>query len=225
MENFVGNCPSNVSKDAKYKIRLENREHVVGLFYRSADGELWYPSSNAHPELVNMVNELKIAKAGAPGGAFYINEYGQVIVPVVGEDKDYYLAGEYTTPLEFEFEGKILSGDAKDLEGKPLKPGDRWVGPHPGIPYVLKAGGTDIYYRCWVRPRVEREVRLSDSLGTEAAKGVAATIADIRGRDGGRFYINEFRQMFTPKEGEAGLDYVYIGKVNDLSLWFPKPHA
>ncbi len=65
--------------------------------------------------------------------SFYINEYKQVVVPAVGSE-DYFLAGEYRKPLRFEFEGKIISGEAVDLEGHPLSPGDTWVGPHPGIP-------------------------------------------------------------------------------------------
>jgi hypothetical protein len=222
MDKFVGNCPSNVSKDAKYTIRLEEKEHVVGLYYESADGELWYPSSVDHPELVEMVNKVKIKYSGSPGGAFYINEYRQVIVPVIGDEKDYYYAGEYEKPLEFEFEGKILSGDAKDLEGNPLQPGDEWVGPHPGIPYVLKAGGKDIYYRYWARKNVQKEERLSAYIGKEA-EAVAMPIAHVIGLAGGRFYVNEFKQIFTPRSDDYGMKYVYVGKIDDMTKWFPKP--
>ena len=221
---FLGNCPSNVNKDAKYTVRLEWGEYVVGIYYRSTEGELWYPSNVDHPDLVEMVNNIKTRFSGSPGGAFYINEYQQVLVPVIGEEKDYYLAGEYNQPLEFEFEGKILSGDAKDLDGKPINPGDVWVGPHPGIPYVLRAGGKDIYYKYWVRPRVEKEVHLSDCIGKEAEK-VALEIARLKGAAGGRFYVNEFCQMFTPRTGDSGLNYIYLGKITDLRYWFPKPHS
>ncbi|CEK13241.1 hypothetical protein [Chthonomonas calidirosea] len=64
----------------------------------------------------------------------------------VGQKPCYYLTGEYDRPLEFEFEGKKLTGDAVDLEGRRLKPGDEWEEPQPRILYVLKAGGMDIYY-------------------------------------------------------------------------------
>ncbi|HHX87584.1 MAG TPA: hypothetical protein GX693_05320 [Firmicutes bacterium] len=224
MVRFNGNCPSNVNKDAKYTVKLEQGEYVVGIFYRSSDGELWYPTSGNHPELVEMVNKVKIHFSGSPGGAFYINEYNQVIVPVAGDENDYYLAGEYTKPLEFEFEGKIITGDAKDFEGNPLSPGDLWVGPHPGIPYILKAGGKDIYYKLRVRPKVEKVVSLSDYIGKEA-ENIALHIARIKSPTGGRFYINEFRQVFAPRYGDHGLEYIYICKINDLSKWFPKPHA
>lgn len=219
---FMGNCPSNVSKDAKYTVRLEDGEYVVGLYFRSPDGELWYPTSGEHSELVEMVNEIKTHFNGSPGGAFYINEYRQVIVPA-GDEGHYYFAGEYEQQLTFEFEGKIISGDAKDLDGNALEPGDLWEGPHAGIPYILKAGGKDIYYRYWVRPNVEREVHLSDVIGRKKAEAFAKNIAKIKGFEGGRFYVNEFRHIFIPKEGDYGMEYRYVGRIEDMNEWFPKP--
>ena len=220
---FIGNCPSNVNKDAKYTVRWEKGEHVVGIYYESSDGELWYPSSVDHPNLVDMVNDVKSHFSGSPGGAFYINEYNQVIVPVQGEESDYYFAGEYNHPLEFEFEGKLLSGDAKDLDGNKINQGDLWVGPHPGIPYVLKAGGKDIQYEYWVRPKVKKRVLLSDHVDSKTAEIIAREIGQIKGFAGGRFYINEFCQMFAPIGNSNKLEYVYIGKMEDLNNWFPKP--
>ena len=73
-------------------------------------------------------------------------KHKQVIVPV-GDAAQYYLAGTYDEPLRFEFEGKTISGEPVNLNGKPLQPGDTWTGPHAGIPYVLTAAGDDVYYR------------------------------------------------------------------------------
>ena len=53
-----------------------------------------------------MVNAVKTAQGQAPNGSFYINEYKQVIVPVV-DSVDYFLAGTYDRPLRFEFEGRL----------------------------------------------------------------------------------------------------------------------
>lgn len=218
---YRGNCPGNVSKDAKYSVKHEAGKYVIGIYYRTSDGEIWYPISEDHSELVEMVNEVKTHFTGSPGGAFYINEYRQVIVPCVGEDGNYYLAGEYHEDLVFEFEGKIISGNAVDWEGKPIQPGDSWPGPHPGIPYTLAAGGKDIYYKYRPRPRVEKEVRLSKVIGKEKAAIVAKTIASVKGSTGGRFYVNEFCQAFAPKNGDYGVDYVYVGKIS-LANWFNK---
>lgn len=219
---FVGNCPGNVSKDAKYSVRYEKGEYVVGLFFRSTDGELWYPTSNAHPELVERVNKIKIHFNGAPGGTFYINEYKQVLVPV-GDDDDvvYYYAGEYRAPLAFEFEGQVISGEPLDEDGNPLQPGAPWIGPHPGIPYVLKAGSKDVYYRYMVRPGVQREVSLSKCIGEARARRVAQELGKHKGYSGGRFYVNEFGNAFAPIEGRDGLEYVFLQKI-DFACWFPK---
>jgi len=214
---YDGNCSANVSKEARYSIKTENGNYVVGLVYSSKSGERWYPATDAHDELVDMVNQVKVAKKGLPGGAFYINEFNQVLVPT-DTKKPYYLAGEYTESLEFEFEGQSLSGDAKDLNGNHLSPGDEWVGPHPGIPYRLAAGATDIYYIVKPRPNVKQKVMLSEYQDGSTLRKMCQMIAPYKGSRGGRFYINEFRQIFSPIEG----GYIYIGKLEDLEDWFPK---
>src|SRR5215469_806328 len=121
-------------------------------------------TTKEHPALAEMVNEVKTAHGPGPYGPFYINEYKQLIVPV-GEAAQYYLAGTYEAPPHFEFEGKTISGKPVDLNGQPLRPGDTWVGPHAGIPYVLAASGDDIYYRTVPRPNVEKRVKLSAHRG------------------------------------------------------------
>src|SRR6266540_3593163 len=176
---FTGNCPKNVSKDAKYSIRSVAGDAVVTLTYVTDDGERWLATTQNHPELVEMVNAVKTTMGDAPKGQFYINEYGQVIVPVA--DGTYYLADEnYDAPLEFEFEGKVLSGRGVDLDGRTLDPGDLWTGPHPGIPYILKAGGGDIYYRSHPRPFVTKDVKLSALVGSDAANALADRIQQVK---------------------------------------------
>jgi len=216
---FRGNCPRTVSKDAKYSVRSSPKGPVVGLTYSTLDAERWYMTTEAHPALVSMVNAVKTAQGNQPNGAFYINEHKQVIVPVVHSDA-YYLAGTYEKPLRFEFEGKILSGEPIDLEGNPLNPGDEWIGPRPGIPYVLCAGGQDIKYVMTPRPNVERTVLLSKQVGRASAAQVADRIRAIKGYSGGRFYINEWRVMFTRVEDDSEWRYVYIGRLDPSEPWF-----
>src|SRR5690348_8616746 len=109
---FTGNCPNNVSKDAKYSVRTRNGQLVVGLLNRTDHGEEWHAATDEHPELITMVNAVKARMADSANGPFYINEYGQVIVPA-GPQAEYYLAGEYDGLLRFEFEGHLLSGEGK----------------------------------------------------------------------------------------------------------------
>ncbi len=219
---FQGNCPKNVSKDAKYTIRREENDYVVTILYETENGEIWYMSTENHRELVDLVGMVKKAFGQPPLGSFYINEYKQVIVPVIGSN-EYYLAGTYNEPLEFEFEGNIISGKPLYVNGNALKPKDKWLGLHPGIPYILAAGGNDIRYTKEIRPNVTRNVLLSKFLGKETAKYVANMIREVKGYGGGRFYVNEFCSIFTPINEADKIDYIYIGQL-DLDKWFPNPH-
>lgn len=218
---YQGNRPNNVRKAAKYQIRSRGGNFVVAITYEAEEGERWYPSTDQHPELVKMVNDVKTTHGVAPGGSFYINEYHQVIVPVVGGGSDYFLAGEYVKPLRFEFEGKVISGEAVDLQGQPLSPGSEWKGPHAGIPYTLSAGGNDIYFTFSPRPDLEKKVKLSAQIGSELAASAATPIRNIAGHSGGRFYVNEFGCIFKPLSTSHGIQYVYAGKI-DLARWFKK---
>lgn len=225
LTRYEGNCPGNVAKDAKYGIHSRADGHIVGLTYRTSADERWYVSHEAHQPLVAMVNKVKVEATGTPGGAFYLNEYGQVIVPA-GQGAAYYLAGEYHEALRFAFEGKVLSGEPVSLEGEPLKVGDEWLGPRPGIPYKLAAGGRDLTYVRSPRPNVELTVRLSKVVGVEAAERLAARLRSVKGFDGGRVYVNEWRALFTPlKAGSDQWRYVYLGQLEERDAWFPKPHA
>ncbi len=219
---FKGNWPTNVKKDAKYSIRTENNAPVITIIYEGEDEEIWKPSTEDHPQLIKMVNDVKIAQGGQPNGSFYINEYHQVIVPVVGDDK-YFLAGEYSEPLRFNFEGKVISGEPLDFDQEPLKAGSKWIGAHAGIRYILTAGGKDIYYKYSPRPQVEKKVRLSKKIGDDEAAKVAARIRGVLGFEGGRFYVNEFHCIFSPILTGKTWEYLYIGQL-DLEQWFPKTH-
>ena len=226
MKSFVkytGNCPRNVARDAKYVIRSGPTGPFVSLQYRSSDDETWALATEEHSDLVRMVNEVKLAFADQPNGAFYINEYHQVIVPVVGSH-EYYLAGEYHRPIRFLFEGKEISSEPVDDLGEPLKPGDEWVGSRVGVPYVLAAGAKDIYYETTPRPNVIKRNKLSAVIGVEMATSVASQLRKIKDFSGGRFYVNESKAIFSPVTKDAGKSYryLYVGQV-DLDRWFTAP--
>jgi len=219
---YDGNLPKNVSRDAKYAVRRNKGKMEVGLLFRSDYGEEWSMSTAEHPQLVQLVNAVKMEATGSQAGAFYINEYRQVIVPAAGGSDTYYYAGEYHQDLEFRFEGKVVSGRAVSGDGSPLRPGDTWEGVHPGIPYVLKAGGKDISFKHPIRPNVTREELLSRHTNPTVAAQLAGRIRSVKGFDGGRFYLNERRHIFAPLNGESGINYVYIGDLAQSDPWFPK---
>jgi hypothetical protein len=222
-KRFEGNCPKSVSRDAKYAIRSIGSRTVVAVTYRTSVGEEWLASTTEHPELVKIVNSIKTGVGSALNGPFYINEHSQVIVPV-GDQAEYYVADDiYGLPLQFKFEGNILSGQGVDLSGRPIEPGDLWMGPHPGIPYVLRAGADDIYYDSSPRPFVKRRSLLSDHVGGTSAAKMAKRVSGVKGWQGGRFYINEWQEMFAPVSEQMNLEYRYIGHLEENDPWFPCP--
>jgi len=224
---FEGNCPANVSKDAKYHIKLQGGPKV-GIPFEANEMEMWMLTTKEHPELVEMVNKVRIDLNEDPGGAFYINEYQQVIIPD-RTDKIYYLAGIYAEPLRFLFDDGTrmvtISGEALEPSGNPIPRLGVWKGLRHGIRYVLAAGGHDIYYKYSPRRDVERTVRLAKLIGDAAAETIAARIREIKGFSGGRFYVNEWREMFAPRGEDDRTEYYYIGRLMEDDPWFPKPHS
>ncbi len=221
---FPGNCPRLAPKDAKYSIRWHRGEQVVSLVYRIGKAERVYLSTAEHRRLVEMVNAVKEEYSETLGGVFYINEWHQVIVPVAGEI-DYFYAGEYDGSLEFDLDGHVLSGRPVGRDGQRLSPGDEWYGPHPGIPYKLRAGGKDISYEVRLSANRTREICLSDIVGREGAAQMAGRIREYKGYLGGRFYVNEWRAMFAPMVARDELRYIYLGQLEDSDPWFPKPEV
>jgi len=232
---YRGLWPQNIAKLSKYTVSFIDGQWRVTVGYDLGDGLRFLAIEGADSGLAAMVNAVKTAIAGQPGGAFYINEYRHVLAPVAsGRTADYYFAGICHGDFSFPFEGHQLTTKPVDGAGRPLAPGQKWYGPRPGVPYVLAAGAKDIYFESpaltdddppRVRPQTTRRVRLSKILGDRLAVDRATRpLAAIRGHQGGKFYVNEHGAMFTPvAAGDGnGLDYVYCGQI-DRTAWFPEP--
>jgi hypothetical protein len=189
----------------------------VRLIYQVSAGERELLSTDRHEPLVEMVNRAKVAGSGQPGGSFYINEYRDVLVPV---PSGCVYVGNYRKDLEFDFEGAVLGPRAP--EG--LSPGDEWPGPHVGVSYVLTADGNDIKYDEWLTPTRQRTVRLSTAIGVDAARSLASRLGRYKGKGGGRLYINEAYEFFSPVQGSNSLLYIYLGGLEDDD-WFPAPNV
>jgi hypothetical protein len=211
---YTGNIPSNVSKDAKYSIVHGAAGMEVRLVVQLSGGERALVTTRAHPRLVKMVNSLKEEQGGVSGGAFYINEYSLVLVPVGGSC---YCAGEYGELLEFAFEDRIITPKAPTG----LRPGDEWPGSHVGVAYTLTADGQDVRYVAVPRPNVEKTVRLSEEAGTAGARRLARRLFKHK-PGGGRIYINEAREFFGPTQTGNGAKWIYLGNLEE-DEWFPRP--
>jgi len=238
---YRGVWPQNVSKLAKYAVRFLDGDWKITVLYEAGAGLRYLAVEGGAADLASRINAVKTSVRDQLGGAFYVNEYRHVIVPVTGYGSSgvgshYYYAGRLDGDFTFEFEGQPLTTRPIHPNGEPLNAGERWVGPRPGIPYVLAAGAGDIYYETpaltdsdppEVRPSMTRKVQLSKVLVDKALVAHALQpVAGVRGHQGGRFYVNEHRAIFTPVEaGDGnGLDYVYCGKI-DPSAWFPEPNV
>lgn len=216
--SYPGLCPSNATKDSKYSVVHSSTGSMeIQLTYRVSNREKELLTTDHHDKLVKMVNAVKLELAGSPGGAFYINEYRDVLVPDTINGGCIY-AGNYRRDLEFDYNGTPIT--PRPPQG--LVPGDPWPGPHAGIRYTLMAGGRDIRYEL-KSGRTIRQHWLSDDVPPQRASELARRIALIKGNGGGRFYINEACEMFAPlTAAEGGVDYVYFGPLED-SAWFPAP--
>lgn len=219
---FEGNCSTSVVRQAKYRVVSKGSSYAIEIVIETSDGLRLYPTAREHPGLVEMVNDIKRAKAGADGGQFYINEFRQVIVPA-GEPLQYFMAGEYEHDIVLKLADREFNGRPHDDEGNLLKPGDEWTGrPRPGIRYTLKAGGQDIEYARVISEGIEQVMRLSKVLTPAEARRTAGKIAQHRGNKGGAFYINEFQALFAPIKEEDGWTYKFLGVLRDDDPWFPK---
>jgi hypothetical protein len=236
---YRGLWPQNVSKLAKYSVRFIDGTWKVTVLYEAAAGLRYLAVEGGGTDVASRINDVKKAFRDQPGGAFYVNEYRHIIVPVTGSlgsgtGSNYYYAGRLDLEFRFEFEGQLLTTRPIHPNGTSLTVGERWIGPRPGIPYVLAAGAGDNYYETpaltdedppKVRPSMKSRVQLSRVLSDRALVARACRpIADRRGHQGGRFYVNEYDAIFTPVDaGDGnGLDYIYCGQI-DRSVWFPEP--
>lgn len=213
---YPGNAPSNVSKDAKYSVVRGSDGWEVRLIYRLSSSERALVTTGSHPDLVQLVNDTKEEANGAPGGAFYINEYRHVLVPT---DDGCMYAGKYHEPLQFRFEGQLITADAPPG----LEPGEDWPGPRVGTAYVLAADGSDIRYRVETRPNVIADRKLSAEIGRSQAGATARSIGRFK-PGGGRIYVNEACECFGPSPSGDGLAHRYFGRV-DLERWFAEPQV
>jgi hypothetical protein len=209
---YAGNIPSNVVKDAKYSVVHDGEGGMeIRLIYRFDLRQEALLTTRSHQQLVEKVNAVKEEAEGVPGGAFYINEYGHVLVPALGQC---WFAGEYEDLLEFSFQGSTIGPEPPpDLE-----PGDYWEGPHVGIRHKITVDG-DLGYVVQ-QGNIRTTHVLSDI--EPSARRLVERLSPYKGGSG-RVYINECRVFFAPVPEEDRLAYVYLGRLEEEDPWFPCP--
>ena len=162
-------------------------------------------------ELVSHINSVKYSHTYNNGGAFSINEFGQVIVPV-----------SYTSRmLVGEIEGKILFEDSlnsgiMDLENTDsLSPGDIWNRPYLGTVYNYNPSEGVLY-------REKKGAPAEHPLYQDHA--LNANLNLVRGYEYCRFIVNPWGIVLVKKEvAWKQWEKVYVGMINP-ELWFEKEY-
>ena len=218
--------PSCPGQDSRYTIRhnTDRPGNPWWVFYEPP-GANRMPADDAHAELVALVNALKVGMGQTAGGAFSINEHGQVIARTAapaGQGNTVHVVDvssgavtAYTIPIVFQ-QGQ-LSPTAAPGEGQ------AWPGPLCGMTYKLAApGNPKPPSRNLDEIFVEEEGRillLSSHAGVRPyppATGPLAMFLQAARRQlprGGRFRVNEHGRAFTANGA------VYIG-IAPRAEWF-----
>lgn len=213
MTPYKGNTSKGIGKDARYSVKLNG---TVQLVYNVGNNERALLTTDAHPDLIELVNEAKRRGGGSQGGGgFLINEYRYVLVPTRSGQVLY--AGVYTSDLEFVFEKTLISPVAPTS----IRPGDIWPGPHVGVRYTLAAGAKDIRYEEETARGTIRDVSLSEQHTSSAIASLLQMCRAIKPA-GGAVYINEAREIFAPVDDGTSYRRRYIGHLGGRP-WFKEP--
>jgi hypothetical protein len=159
--------------------------------------------------MIQAINELKQEKTGVHGGAFLINEYGQVLVPVTHSDEKY-LVGELSGCPEFI---DPRSGKNFKLEApRGTRVGMSWDLPYVGMKFKFNGEG-----------EVARELTLGDERLREYPprrdEDLSERLCQLRPQ-GGRMIVNLHGVVLTKVDGGKP---VFVGEIN-IEKWFAKTH-
>jgi len=220
-------CPG---RNSRFTIRQNPDQGNLWWVYYEYPTDTLHPADDAHSDLVELVNDLKLAEGNQEGGGFSINEHFQVIartkapgyggqaIHVVGLHEGDVVTYEQTIV----FEKGMLSPTATPLEG------EKWVGPLCGTTYSFTAVGNpqapslnfdEVFVKI-----AGQVVQVSVDAGINPYPPqigpLASFLAALRRQlleEGGRFRVNEHGRAFT-SDG-----HIFIGIV-PLTQWF-KPLA
>lgn len=174
-------------------------------------GHCWMVDSDDVPALVAGVLAGKRALGVAPGGAFLVNEFGQVLVPASdAEGTSVVLVGECSGPLMFE--NPFDSARPIDIGGGGLRPGEPWDRPYIGVPHNLNHRNEicfkDVgpYGHDWLQPPTQ-DVELIDALRALRPSGFIRFIVTVGG-----LVVTKVEPHWEPR---------FVGQINH-SRWFAK---
>ena len=178
---------------------------------RERDAEVTLFSPVPHPEIESRIPD---------GGPFFVNEWKQVLKPVLGGEgfREVLYLGEFPD-LRFRFSFRDRVFDNASSDG--LRPGDEWKHQEVGMRYKydLSVGTISREIISWEDFAAVYETETLEI----PASGLLSAFARARpGRRAGRFYVNEHGLAFLPTtEGETMP--VFVGRVDvESDPWFEK---
>ena len=218
-------CPG---KDSRLTVKHNSEQagRPWWVFYEPPSDEP-IPADDPHEELVALVNSMKAEMAHSPGGgAFSINEHGQVIARAKAPDgpgnTNYIInvtskgvVSTYSTPI-------IFRGGKLDPRVTP-KEGEPWPGPLSGMSYKFAApGNPKPPSRKLDEIFVEEEgvvLQISTHASIDPCPPTRGSLSNfllaLRKQlpPGGRFRVNEHGRAFTSNHS------IYIGTI-PKDEWF-----
>jgi hypothetical protein len=214
-------CPN---RDSRFTIR--NYSGSWWVHYQAPDGTL-IPADAAHAELVELVNALKEAEGNAAGGAFSINERGQVIARMKappGYQQNAIHVVDISAGAVQTYNGTItFGGGTIDPTAEPEE-GDPWPGPRCGSTYSFVTPGnkkppSHNVDEIWTEIDGQIDVlstHTKPAVYPPATGDLASFLAALRRLLplGGRFRVNEHGRAFSADRN------LFIGRI-PLAAWFP----
>ena len=162
-------------------------------------------------QMVKAINETKERHAGAPGGAFQINEFGQVLCPIAGTTNRYWVGTVSGVPA---FVDPREEGQSFELQvPKSTQAGTPWKRPYIGMKFNLDANES-IYFQ-----EEDGDTRHKIRLPKPDAS-LLRRLQEVRGQGRSiRFIVNLHGVAVTKIEPDW--EPVFVGHI-DLAKWFPK---
>jgi hypothetical protein len=190
-------------------------DHRIEVRWKAGPEDLTCPieATPGAQQLAKAVNAVKRQQSGLAGGAFVINEFGQVICPIQ-KTYDRFLVGHAFGALRFEdaFEDGVYRSIGDDSD---LVCGDEWNLPYIGMQYQLAAGGWIYYWR-------QGNERSGSEKPPHQDEALIERLRAIRSHGAVRFIVNHHGIVLT-KSHVTGNTWkaVYVGRINP-KLWFQR---
>lgn len=210
---WLGYAPATI-RTHKYAVRYHprlGRRVTCTLNDRDTGAEVTLFSPEPHPKIESRIPD---------GGPFFVNEWKQVLKPILGEEgyRDVLYLGEFPElHFQFRFRDRVFDNALSD----DLRPGDRWEQQEVGMMYSydLSQGTVSREIISW---EDFAAVHQTETLDHPAGNLLEAFARARPGRRAGRFYVNEHGIVFLPATEEADMP-VYVGRIDiRVDPWFDR---